>query len=462
LDAIRTLITKPVPFRAGPDYVLTADFKAGSPGRRVTLALGETHYPKKTRAQSRSKAFTVGDQWQTVTISKDEGTLWIDNVRLRPAAQPARPDSPEDAFGVWFLTRRLGDTYFADSGNQSADVKLVNASGQPRRLRATSRVVDFFGKQSAEVDHGVYQLEAFESKPLAFEVDTGRRGAFRVEFGVTDVATGQTRTMAYRYNVIRPLKGVGDAATSFFGMNTHMEREPNRHLSGNLEMLSQCGVKWIRAWWGWGMAEKQPGKFDWTEYDRQYNLVADQKMLIMPILLRYYSSYEQAWAGSMDGIQQPPYKMSQWGDFVFQTVSRYRGRVRVWEIWNEPQCLDRFTPETYTELCKVTYTQARRADPACRLVGFAGVGPLEFIRKTVAAGGLKYMDIIGEHSYSAMPRHRAGRRRRRRRVRLRSFDRSRLRLDPGACLCVRAGNRGEEVLLVQLADVAAVRLGRVL
>jgi len=417
----RTLITKPIPFHAGPDYVLTVDFKAGSPGRRVTLALGETHYPKRARSQNRSKAFTVGDEWQTVTlrvantkswdtgfvfvrISKNEGTLWIDNVCLRPAAQPAQPDSPEDAFGVWFLTRRLGDTYLADSGNQWADVKLVNASGQQRRLHATSRVVDFFGEQSAEVDHGVYQLEEFESKPLAFEVDTGRRGAFRVEFGVTDVATQQTRTMAYRYNVIQPLKGEGDAATSFFGMNTHMEREPNQHLSCNLEMLSQCGVKWIRAWWGWGMAEKQPGKFDWTEYDRQYNLVTDQKMLIMPILLRYYSGYEQAWAGSMDGIQQPPYQMSQWGDFVFQTVSRYRGRVRVWEIWNEPQCLDRFTPETYAELCKVTYTQARRADPACRLVGFAGVGPLEFIRKTVAAGGLKYMDILGEHSYSAMPR----------------------------------------------------------
>jgi len=149
------------------------------------------------------------------------------------------------------------------------------------------------------------------------------------------------------------------------------------------------------------MAEKQLGQFDWAEYERQYGLVTEKKMHIMPILLRYYPPYEHAWAGLVDKIQRPPYKLGQWGQFVFETVSRFKDRVRFWEIWNEPGYSAGFTPELYAELCKVTYAQARRADAGCTLVGFAGVG-LPFMEKAADAGALSSMDIMGEHSYGQL------------------------------------------------------------
>jgi hypothetical protein len=43
--------------------------------------------------------------------------------------------------------------------------------------------------------------------------------------------------------VIVPLMGVGNAEDSFFGMNTHMEREPSAHLAHSMQVLSLCGVK---------------------------------------------------------------------------------------------------------------------------------------------------------------------------------------------------------------------------
>ena len=155
------------------------------------------------------------------------------------------------------------------------------------------------------------------------------------------------------------------------------------------------------------MAEKQPGQFDWSEFDRQHALVTEKQMHIMPILLRYYPPYEHAWAGLVDRIQRPPYKLEQWGGFVSRTVSRFRGRVRTWEIWNEPGCVPDFSPELYAQICKVTYAQAQRADPKCKLVGFAGVG-LPYIDKAASAGALEAMDIVGEHSYAQLARPEGG------------------------------------------------------
>jgi len=182
-------------------------------------------------------------------------------------------------------------------------------------------------------------------------------------------------------------------------MNTHMEREPDQHLDCNLSALSLCGVKWIRAWWGWGMAEKEPGKFDWTEYDRQLAAVHRAGMEIMPILLRYYPAYEQAWAGKTDKIQQPPYDLSQWGAFVETTVRHYKGQVKAWEVWNEP--IYTMDAATYAPLLKITYERTKAADPDALVVGFGGVS-LDFIGQTFEAGSASCLDILSHHSYGEL------------------------------------------------------------
>lgn len=419
-----SIITKPIPFAAGADYVLSADVRSDRAGCKGSIGLESTYRARGAKGHRRNKAFSAGPDWQTVSLTvsktdawetgyayaairKREGALWVDNVRLRQAVSPAATDVADDGFGIRLLTNRLGDTYFANTPRQTVETQVVNASATPRKLCVTSQVVDFFGARVAKVEYGTFSLAPYESRPVPFAVDTGRRGAFRVDFTVTDRATQQCRTMSYRYNVILPLKGVGDAIGSPFGMNTHMEREPNEHLSCNLEMLSQCGVKWIRAWWGWGMVEKQQGQFDWTEFDRQYAMVTEKEMRVMPILLRYYPQYEHAWAGLVDRIQRPPYKMDQWGSFVSQTVSRFSGRIGTWEIWNEPGCVPDFTPRLYADLCKTTYLEARRADQKCRLVGFAGVD-LPYVEEAADAGALSSMDIIGEHSYHHVKRPETG------------------------------------------------------
>ena len=66
---------------------------------------------------------------------------------------------------------------------------------------------------------------------------------------------------------------------------------------------------------------------------------------------------------------------NRWGDFVFQTVSRYRGAVSVWEMWNEPDgnwgVWDGSAAD-YARLLKVGYQAAKAADPSATVL-FGGL-----------------------------------------------------------------------------------------
>ncbi len=63
-----------------------------------------------------------------------------------------------------------------------------------------------------------------------------------------------------------------------------------------------------------------------------------------------------------------------WGQFVYQTVLHFKGRVRVWEVWNEPD-LPLFwqgTAAQYARLLKVAYQAIKAADPQATVL-FGGL-----------------------------------------------------------------------------------------
>jgi hypothetical protein len=351
------------------------------------------------------RSFTLPNEWTAASLCvridpPRDGHFWIDDVRL---INDEGENSPalRDMVDVGVKAPRIGHLFFAGRQEQ-ASLSIVNGDAQPHRLAVRALIVDWNNKPLPPVSVGTFDVPARGVKEVAFPIDTTRRGTFRLDFEVT--AEGQTwrQGAPWKYAVIVPLKGVGDAESSAFGMNTHMEREPTPHLQHSMEVLSQCGVKWIRAWWGWGMAEKERGRFDWTEYDRQLGVVEAAGLRAMPILLRYYPQYEQPWAGPLTGIQRPPYKMDEWGAFVRKVIQRYKGRVTAWELWNEPTMDNAgFTPEMYAALLRATAPAVRENDPRAKIIGFAGV-PLKFLQGTLALGAAPTMDVVSEHSYSQL------------------------------------------------------------
>ncbi len=263
---------------------------------------------------------------------------------------------------------------------------------------------------------GTVTVPANSFQTLTYNINTSLRGTFRLGFNL--ISEGQTwhQLAEMKYAVVVNMQNVGNPDTSIFGMNTHMEADPTPHLTREMQVFSMCGVKWIRAWWGWGFCENPEGTYSFTEYDRQYNSVTNGTSIrIMPILLRYYAQYEQSWAGSVASstIQQPPYSsmMNEWGLFCGKVAQHYAGNIKAYELWNEPGYDDAGTVTTavYTSLLNETRPNIVKTgnDPNAKVIGFAGCryvtnsgSPYVDVQDVLANGTAGDMDAVSEHTYA--------------------------------------------------------------
>jgi len=72
-----------------------------------------------------------------------------------------------------------------------------------------------------------------------------------------------------------------------------------------------------------------------------------------------------------NGWQDPPDHQA-WANAAAAEVARYKGRIHVWEIWNEPN-LAGFWPsrssDSWTDLLRRTYTAIKAVDPTATVLG---------------------------------------------------------------------------------------------
>ncbi len=90
-------------------------------------------------------------------------------------------------------------------------------------------------------------------------------------------------------------------------------------------------------------------------------------------------------------------KLAQWSDWVKRVVTRLKGRVKYWEMANEPNNWKK--PEVYVALAKTMYVTAKKADPNCLLGGFASFVELPFFEFCLKAGMKDYFDFVTIHPY---------------------------------------------------------------
>ena len=164
-----------------------------------------------------------------------------------------------------------------------------------------------------------------------------------------------------------------------------------------LQMANELGAKSMRMDLWWGIIEPEKDKFDWSVPDRAFEEIVKAGLEPYPILC-----YASAW--SKDVSPDTPEERERFGKYVFATVSRFKDKAHRWEIWNEPNITPFWSPrpdaELYAELLKVAYREAKKADPACEVVGICAAGPdYDFIEKVYQQGSSKFMDAVSFHHY---------------------------------------------------------------
>ncbi len=163
--------------------------------------------------------------------------------------------------------------------------------------------------------------------------------------------------------------------------------------------LSDTGVAW---------ADMEVKKNDWRfdRLDRAIEMaIAHDVEVLLPLALTPTwasarptepSAYGLGWAAE-------PRDLNDWRAYVRTMANRYKGKVRYYEIWNEPNTdtLYSGSVETLVQLARVTREELNAVDPGAKLVSpsFVFDDGVKKLDRFLELGGGRYVDIIGFHFY---------------------------------------------------------------
>ncbi len=179
----------------------------------------------------------------------------------------------------------------------------------------------------------------------------------------------------------------------------------------DLTLARDGGFKWVKQRFEWRNIEKNAkGEFEWNEPDRIVDAVS---RFGLKVIARLDNQPKWAASGVTFPATSPPDKLSDWTDYLSALATRYKGRISVYEIWNEPNLAREWgdrkpDPAAYTQMLQASYKAIKAADPDA-LVATAGMSPttdssdkamrdMDFYRGIYASGARGSFDLLGVHA----------------------------------------------------------------
>jgi len=324
------------------------------------------------------------NEYQIRLIAPRDTAVWVDALQLEEGELSEY--RAKDPLEIGFARDRQSNIFFED---KPTIMQLVAHNGTDRPVSAKVRyeVYDYMNRKVKEgsVDTNA---EANGTWQKGLDLSTGKRGIFRVVAWV-DKKDGVEEEASYCV-VPRPRVG-GPDESSMIGIHANSS-------DCQYEALKKLGVKWQRimsptAWFRWKNIEPEKGKFVW--YDKEVEKTISHGFQIMGTIGT--NNYWPEWA---DRGGKPD--LDEWENSVFKIADHYKGKVKYWEIWNEP--IYEFKPPFYADMMKRAARSIRRADPKAKIIGMGGSYKCSWcleVIKNLENKPAEYMDYIATHLYPA-------------------------------------------------------------
>jgi hypothetical protein len=211
-----------------------------------------------------------------------------------------------------------------------------------------------------------------------------------------------------------PANAAAGPSRDFFGMNlyvTGLER-PKGEKVAMLNAAEDLRVQWSREEMSWANLEPHSkGLFNYEPYDFWINELVKRGIRVIGALQTTPSWASGVPQGSPDWYWYAPNNPQDFADFAAEMAAHYRGKIDVWEIWNEPDVEITFRcdcdrAERYARMLELSYTAIKRANPdATVLIGGLSIhdrnnGGMSFLDAVVAhSGGKLNFDVLSIHPY---------------------------------------------------------------
>lgn len=267
-------------------------------------------------------------------------------------------------------------------------------------------------------------------------LDLANRGlAWRTFWSLTgeEAPAAQIRGMVeWVGNITRPQPNtepnvpIQNAGVNPYGINTFLEQEvePAKR-EQQVRMIAEAGFHWVRQQFPWQDIEIDGrGDFEdrrhpevtgiisaWDKYDQIVDLTQQYGLEIQARL-----DTPPAWtkADPNIGTLAPPDDLQDYVNFVTTFAERYKGKIHVYQIWNEPNIYPEWgeravNPEGYTEMLCKAYAALKAVDPNI-IVQSAALSPtislserdlneFIFLERMYDAGAGECFDILTTQGY---------------------------------------------------------------
>lgn len=234
---------------------------------------------------------------------------------------------------------------------------------------------------------------------------------------------------------------------TLFGNQSVPRGSDDTHAAG-YALMRELGMTTLREGWNWKNIEVNKHQYvSWMDYfDRKAAEFAKQGTVVQAMVTDTpdWASSDPAYAAKTgwdanslgkhtvpkgldapifaDGTDQ--YKPgvranpdNYYADYLFDMVTRFKGKIQYWQIWNEPDFPSgdlmagttgstggtRYwtgSVEDYVRLLKVSHVLVRGIDPAAKIT-LGGLGHESYLKAVLARGGAPYFDVVDFHAYGS-------------------------------------------------------------
>ncbi|MFA7174274.1 MAG: hypothetical protein WC340_12865 [Kiritimatiellia bacterium] len=399
------------PIRINQTHTLSAWLRSTVPGATVTIGFENGFVPQDSGPHNLaiSKVINPG-VWQRIQVSgvtragpenaygvtisasgATAGSILVDSVQFEegPAASPYAARRSLEAALLPFESSGLS------LWNQPVQYKVhvVNHTTKAITARLEVKTFDFEGRQVHSV---VFKPNSFSAGVTVINrsEDYKTRGAQRLRLYIDENKEIEDEITL---TVVPPVRYPSGSAASRFGQ--HVKLEP-----WELGIAKQLGACWVRMHdvdfcLSWDQAEPEPGKWIWA--DSKIDFARKSGVEVLGVLGRTPGWLLKPDNKSARGGWFYPPDLTAWGNYVENVTRHYRGRVNIWEIWNEPYGFGIYDGTKYSALAKAAYTAAKRGNPDCEILGFCThAAATAFNRHALAGGTMQACDLISYHCYT--------------------------------------------------------------
>jgi len=282
------------------------------------------------------------------------------------------------------------------------NVCISNFENAASKIILKTRILDWHDQVLISLDYNL-SLVANEIRQFAVKLPDQRYGFFTLETQLCNadgIPLEAPRHTGFGITSALPQAQLSDSAV----MGVH----------GN--PFAKQGIKWVRYWDNggyalWSQLEPISGQWKWAGLDAYVNKTraAGMQPLVVLGTTPEWASSDISYVNYCGrGSFSPPRDIADWSRYCGAVAGHLKGRVKHYEIWNEPNG-NELGPrgfffygsvEQYYELLKAAYIAIKKVDPDALVLAPSGTGHFfPFLDKLLSMGGGKYFDILAIHTY---------------------------------------------------------------